>query len=521
MRVGNLPWLRDLYRTSDPAAWVPEVWVQKASQVFVSEWLLNNGLWVADSGLGGRGNALYVFPRQVQMNDFVHARVDTAIEDSAYLRERVGVVPGTGKPAVDNVGLKRLGRGHVYFRGSEQRPQIITIDADALLCDEVDEFAAGVVDVARERLGSARRPMVRGGSTPKYPSAGIASIFDTTTKQHYFIRCGSCSERQALEFPRNLTESGDLVCFKCGGSMQPDQEGEWVAERPSAGVAGYHVSRLYSPRADLVRLARLGYDIEKGLISNPSKVQEFFNQNLGLPHAPEGGSLTADVLAACERDFGHPWVTKEHPVTMGVDVGAVLHFWIEGPKPDAPEIARLMFAGTTTDWADLDRLMERFLVNQCVIDANPESAKAMAFAKRHQGRVLCCFYPNMKDWRHKDFWDTRRAENVVLAHRTRSLDETFDRFYQQRIELPRAAAHIRGLYDQLKAPVRILVTDQDGRTVARYDEGTAADHYAHAANYAHVARKNAGRRDWGKPLQYGLSSSKPKPVRPGLEPRGG
>ena len=41
---------------------------------------------------------------------------------------------------------------------------------------EVDENGNETVPTARKRLNSARRPWVRGGSTPKFPASGIGRM---------------------------------------------------------------------------------------------------------------------------------------------------------------------------------------------------------------------------------------------------------------------------------------------------------------------------------------------------------
>ena len=71
--------------------------IQKAAQVGISEYLVNVALWVAETGQGGRGNALYVMPTQKQIDDFSQARVDKAISDSAYLRGRLFPPPRAGR----------------------------------------------------------------------------------------------------------------------------------------------------------------------------------------------------------------------------------------------------------------------------------------------------------------------------------------------------------------------------------------------------------------------------------------
>ena len=502
MTVQNIPWLRDLYRVD-----APEVWVKKASQVFISEWMVNTALWLADTGRGSRGNAAYVFPYERQMRDFVRARIDTAVESSPHLMRNVGVRQDGGQ-SVNNVGLKRIGKGFCYFRGADQRQQIISLDLDGLLLDEIEEFAQGTIEVARKRLGSARDPLIRGGSTPKFPGSGISKLFDSTTQHRYFIRCDACAERQDLQFPRNLTRDGRLICHRCLSPLNPLSEGEWVAAHPTAAILGYHVNKLYSHRADLVGLAQIGYDIADGLESDTSKIQEFHNQDLGEAFAPEGGSLSQAIIESNEREYKYPGAIVGFPVVMGVDVGAVLHVtvWCREPNDD-PDAIRLLFAGTTSDWGELDRLATMWKVNRCVIDGMPEDGKSMAFARRHPGRVFVAFFPNMTSWKHQNAAIWKDNEPVVLIHRTRAMDDLFARFIQQKQHLPKRSGFIPGFHAHLKAPIRIVSEDANGNPVARYDEGSAADHWTFSTLYAYAAwMAMRGAVGGQRTTEYGVST---------------
>ena len=53
------PQLRSLYQDNHRV-----IVIQKAAQVGISEYLVNLALWSADTGWGGRGNALYTCPRR-------------------------------------------------------------------------------------------------------------------------------------------------------------------------------------------------------------------------------------------------------------------------------------------------------------------------------------------------------------------------------------------------------------------------------------------------------------------------
>jgi len=517
----RLPWLRDLY-TWD----APEIRVMKASQVFVSEWMVNTALWACDTALGRRGNSLYVFPTAREAADFSQARVDTAINESSYLAERTGLLfedrsgrRGRRRSAA-RVTLKRVGRGHLYLRGGDKRRQLLTVDADALLCDEVDEYRRGVIELGRQRLGSARAPLVRIASTPKFPSSGIAPIWGETTRHRYHLRCGGCQLRQPLDFPANLTRDGALVCHRCQHSLDVTSEGAWVPDYPDADVVGVHVSRLYSPLADLGALATRGYDIVDHLVTDPEAIQEWHNQVLGVPHAPAGGALTDDILDGCRADYGCPAPSYAPPVVCGVDVGGVCHAWVKGPAPDqdqSPGATRLLYYGTLPNedaadgepWPELGRLIERYRVRCCVIDALPEDERSARFCHRWRGVAYRAFYHDEAQWRYSSASAWNPAEYIVHAQRTRAIDAAFTRFHHRLEQLPRDAQHHPLLYPHLKAPVRVLVEDARGRTVARYQEGVAADHLAHAATYAELARVFAS-----SPLAPGtVRPARPAPLR--------
>ena len=109
------PALQDLYRDTHPY-----IAVQKAAQVGISEYLVNDALWAAATLQGGRGNALYLMPTQAAMDDFVQGRVDRAIADSPQLHALVRPVKGKTKHP-DRLRIKRVGQGYVYFRGAENQ----------------------------------------------------------------------------------------------------------------------------------------------------------------------------------------------------------------------------------------------------------------------------------------------------------------------------------------------------------------------------------------------------------------
>jgi len=459
----------------------------------ISEWAISLAFWCADTRQGGRGNVLYTFPAIAQLGDFVRARIDTAVEESPHLSERVRPLrglqlePGMGAKPADNVGLKRVGNSFIYFRGSNARAGLLSIDADLVIYDEVDRLAPGTLALGAERLGSSLLGWQRYASTPIYPELGIDALWLRSTRNRWHVVCQACSTEQALAFPDNLREDGQVICRACHSDLPPAWlAGRWRPENPDAAMVGYHVDKFLSPRANLKTLAETGYRILARDETDPSKVQEFWNQGLGVPHAPQGGQLSRAEIEACIADYSlGGWAPTG--CTMGVDVGAKLHVRINGPSVRPGGKPRAAFIGSVHDWSELDSLMKRFDVSTCVADAEPEHHAAREFANRFRGRIWLCHYPNTATWQHAEsaIWDDE--EMAVSANRTLTLDATFARIRERRIELPRGVLDLPEYGAQMMAPVRVVEADARGDPVARYVEGGRADHFAHAENYVVIA----------------------------------
>ena len=278
------PVLRDLYLDRHPF-----IVVQKGAQVGVSEWMLNQVLWAADTLLGGRGNALYVMPTEAVMRDFVQARVDSAIAASAHLSARVH--PELPVRAVDRTGLKRFGEAHAYFRGSD-RGQLITVDADIVLLDEFDRMDPETLALAQQRIASSRLGWLRAASTPSAPETGINRLFLESDQRHYLLPCPGCGLEQALTLDNLDAERVLLACSSCGSELDLWAEGRWEAAAPSNGaVHGYHLPRLYSPWANLEQIVH-------GAESH-SLVEEQQFQNQVMGYLPVHGFLGHLIGAAC------------------------------------------------------------------------------------------------------------------------------------------------------------------------------------------------------------------------------
>ena len=434
--------------------------VYKASQLGASEYAVSYALHAADQ----RGaTVLYVFPTDTHVSDFSSARIGPAIEASPYLASIVVDASGAdGKRGADRVTLKRVRNRFLYLRGAKvttagMAPQLKSIDADVLILDEVDEMDDRAPSIAVKRLGHSRLAEERYISTPTFPGMGIHARWLESDQRLWHVRCEHCGERQPLtigsvveawdQLGRPLAWHGQAegtawpACSKCGKALDRLGPGEWVATHPGRDLAGFHLTKLFSPTASLLGLVR-AFDT-----TDDTKRREAWNQDLGEPYTPRGGQLTDETLDGLRGEYAHGPVPQVRPVA-GIDVGKVLHVVIRAPLGLGSKASRQLWAGETT-WDELPGLLRTYRVRLTVMDALPETTKARELQAGLPGGALWLAYYSAQGTKRQEaaVWDAK--EGVVHLDRTRTLDEMYARFYDGTATLP---GHARGREGLLCAP---------------------------------------------------------------------
>jgi len=448
----------------------PNIVVMKSAQVGLTERFLTEAIWLPDQF---KENSIYFMPTASMVSDLVQERIDDPINNSDYLR----LVSGRAKKLIgkqaDKVSMKRMSKGFVYFRGSNKPNQIITISGDIIFADELDRMEPESIPYFDKRLEHSSRKWQRWGSTPTVPNFGIHKLFLTSDQHEYRIKCNHCNEQQLLTFWDNVDiERKLLVCKKCRKEIIPWQcDGEWVKTNDS-DIRGYHISQLYSPRLDLKKL------IEASQKSTEWEIQQFYNQNLGLPYEPKGAKISEEDFQAATRDYTIPFKEPEQSTFMGVDIGKILHVTIMNKK-------RIVWIGEKKDFEELDGLMREFNVKVAVVDGLPETRKASEFEQRFRGRVFLCYYSGMKEIKEGKWFKKERGK--VNTDRTISLDKSTNIVKEQNIEFPKNLDNYPEFKQHCKNLVRII-REEKGNQIAEYVK-IGPDHYRHSLNYANLARE--------------------------------
>ncbi|MGQ0670423.1 MAG: terminase gpA endonuclease subunit [Actinomycetota bacterium] len=473
---GTFPFQRSIYADFGDRS-LATVDVMKSGQCGISAAAVSLALYAGDQW---QANVLYVLPGAADAFDFSDSRVATAIEGSPYLAARFG---GTS-----NKGLKRIGHGWLYFRGSVSEKKALSIPADVLILDEYDRLDQRNIPAFRKRLGSPKSlKLERRFSNPSWPEAGIHRLWLDSDQHEWLVRCTPCRHEapvhyEATDGEHQVDEERALrICGRCRRPLSREviAGGRWVAARPAIARRGYHVSKLISPDQVIAELT------EEHRSSDETALQAHYNFDLGLPYSPRGGSLSEATVDACRRRYVPPDAyTGPDWVTAGVDVGRVLHVrisrWMTSGR------AAPLFIGEIPGFRELAQLWDRYGVNFGLIDERPEERQAREFAAAFGGRVMLIRWAGREQ---RDELVVDADHGLVIARRTWACDQTIASYEAQQRLLPENLP--RHYVPQVTAVYRTFEETMSGQKVAIYVR-QRPDDYFFAETYDLMARLARG-----------------------------
>ena len=432
--------------------------------------------------------ALYLFPSRGDVQDFSRGRFNPLINDNpdvaAYVQD------------TDAQGIKRIGKSMLYMRGARATARIggmkrsatalKSIPVDRLCMDERDEMASDMVDLALERMSHSAIQEEIHLSTPTIPDYGVDKLFHGSDQRHWFLKCSKCGKETCLEleFPGCLEELSDgrviRLCQRCRDREIHPKDGRWVPSYSDRAkdLVGWRISQLNSMFVDPGKILKLYRDPPNGNLS------EVMNSKLAQAHIAAENRLTvSEVLGLCGIA---PIASSDSDLCyLGCDVGSLLHVVIG--KRHYDKAGQIVYIGTVKDFNDLDGLMKKFNVARAVIDALPETRLAKDFAKRHNGKVFCCFYQEHQ----KGGYAWNEKELTVSANRTESLDASHHEMSNGELVLPAECETQHEFARHCANVARVLQTDPETGSSRYVYIQTGPDHYRHAFNYECMARQFA------------------------------
>lgn len=489
------PWQREMLLC--PAR---EVTGQKAAQMGYSDLMLDKAMHTNDIR---KQDVLYVLPSKTpDAMDFSAGRFNPALEMSPYLRNLY--------KDSNSVSFKSTGTNVLYVVGSRSRGALTSRPVALIILDETDQMSEEAIALGRARsdgqvAGTFQFWKV---STPTVPNHGINKEWFRSSQAEFFFPCPSCSRNINLNHD-NLVICGEhendpditrshMICRECKAVL-PQQgkttyipKGTFVHAYPERAEyhSGFYVNQCYSAVRGPVDLAR---DFLRGLTS-VAEEQEYFNSKMGMPHIVNGAEIKLSDVDLCIEGYRENDPKFMTPIiTIGIDVGKYLHVTVkhwrryaDSNTNDINESCMCFHVASLKydEFEELDEAMYFYKPAKVVIDHQPETRKAAAFARRFPGLVYLCHYGNDVSRREIVIHEDPQGASMVTVDRTSWLDLSLGRVKKRRLTLP---TNTPLEYRQHKSSlVRLLKLDKLNNPVASY-VNTGPDHFAHADNYAEIA----------------------------------
>lgn len=239
---------------SDPR--VQEVVMMTSAQIAKTTMLLNALGYYSDVE---PSPILFVMPTEDLCKLFSKKRLATMIRDSPALQDCY--LPENQQEVME----KYFAGGFVSLAGTNSPVKLSSQPIRIVLGDELDRMLRDVagegspVALARKRSTSFRNRKHVWTSTPTQKgNSPIEDLYNLSDMRKYFVPCPFCDHFQLLVFKNVFweTDAPQDACFICEGcSEKIDDEhrqsmiakGEWRAEKPFQGRAGFWINQWYSP----------------------------------------------------------------------------------------------------------------------------------------------------------------------------------------------------------------------------------------------------------------------------------
>lgn len=290
---------------TDPA--VREIWVMKSAQVGWTEILGNVIGFHVDRD---PAPLLLVQPTLEMAEAWSKDRLAPMIRDTPCLSAKIA--DPRARDSGNTLLHKQFPGGHITVAGANSPAGLASRPIRIVAFDEVDKFPASAdahgdpIALGAKRTTTFWNRKIIAGSTPTLKgSSRIEAGFEASDQRFYYVPCPHCDEYQRLvwgqvRWQEGLPKTAVYVCAHCGAEIDHAakdemlRRGQWRATRPSTGVAGFHISELYSPWVTWAEMAT-AFLAKRAL---PETLQEFINESLGETWEDRGETLDAGGLAA-------------------------------------------------------------------------------------------------------------------------------------------------------------------------------------------------------------------------------
>lgn len=503
----------------------------KSAQMGISE--MSARLALAMGNLISGFSTIYTLPSAKAAMHFMKTRIDPIIQGSDYLKEAIS-------KTVDNTDMKQFGESYLHLKGAQVDAQAISVPADMLIGDEVDNSNQDVLTLFESRLIHSKYQYSVKLSTPSVPGYGIDLAYKQSRRHVHLTKCQCCNHWFEPDYFKHIRIPGfngdiakDIVkstfanpkfrwqesfvgCPKCGKPADLSHiNRNWVCENPNDSfvAAGFKVSPFSCP--NIILPSHLVRDSVKY-----ERLQDFYNQRLGMALEDKEASLSEEELL---KSLVTEDVSLTHPMVMGLDMGNLCACTIAAVLPDDRLVViyreMIPLFKVYERRAELARM---YKVRSCVVDHGPYTETVYRM-QQADSRVFAGVYVRNKKTaeiykvkeQEEDKEEGKQELRVVNIARDKAFDYIMGAFRQSKILVKATQGVVK---EQLSEDDAMWVRHlQDQKRVREFDgdelifvwrKVTGEDHMHHSLLYAVVAAKIMGVVNTVGPIRTLLSKFK-------------
>jgi len=355
------------------------IYIVKSAQLGISEMSARKAL--GNCALIDGFSTIYTLPSATAAQNFMQTRINPVVDGSPYLKELVD-------KNVDNTSIKRFSNSYLYLKGCQVDRQAISVPADMLVCDEVNNSDQDVLSLFESRLIHSAYALRVFLSTPSIPNFGIDRMFKQSKQKYSMCQCTSCRNWFVPEYhdhvkvpgfdddlqkitkamfadPKFLWMNAYVQCPKCKKPVDmPKAKRQWVVKNPDDAFvdSGYQISPFDCPT--IIKTP----DLVKASVNYERQI-DFYNQRLGKSLEDRETSLLRtelEEITITERPGGM------HSYVMGLDMGTVCHAQVCAVLPDQTlVVVRTEAIPLHLVVARTEELQREYRLRMMVVDRGP------------------------------------------------------------------------------------------------------------------------------------------------------
>jgi hypothetical protein len=432
----------------------------------------------------------------------------------------------------------------------------------AILADEIELWPVGALDIAAERQSACPLPtkLMRGGSTPGQEGGIVdAQIKSSGYIFEWHLTCPNCGTRQAISAFGNLIKETQITledgsiesaylditgkpygwfhsddtdvnsrvktayvgCRHCEQELERETINSGHFETPTGLSMVDFLDDITAKRSPVhetvaLRLPRLA----SVLFNAPERIRKLLTtlnpadqlqQGLGVAVSVGGGKISLPKMLDCvDRSIPSEYSNSIVLCVMGVDQGVaknpyVVQNWYIPERPTWEErwlesFVEVVEYGNAGNFEEVRRIANKWGVHLIGIDADPERALAVEFARKNKLQAMQKVLSSLQEPKGSvGLFDQvylkdaifRRADREVqgVTYPVYSIDRTFgldavrNRIYRKLFRLQSGEDYRPG--DNANFIYHFLTSDR--KTDGKWTEPSGVpDHYFHAANFAEM-----------------------------------